>query len=107
MLCDAVAQGLIEPWCVTPVRVDQEQRETEKAIVQPTAEKTKRVRGKSVEKPGATHGPVLDAAAMQELKKALEVSDCFSPIGAVNTQTHWKLPLCKALWVISDHNWTL
>ncbi|XP_077103327.1 cilia- and flagella-associated protein 46 [Siphateles boraxobius] len=75
MLCDAVAQGLIEPWCVTPVRVDQETQDTEKADVQPTAEKTKKVRGKSVEKSGPTHGPVLDAAAIQEVKKALEVCE--------------------------------
>lgn len=79
MLCAAVAQGLMEPWCVAPVRVDQEPQDTEKADVQPTAEKTKKVRGKSVEKSGPTHGPALDAAAVQDLKKALEVSNCSSP----------------------------
>ncbi|KAG1963056.1 cilia- and flagella-associated protein [Pimephales promelas] len=71
LLCDAVAQGLIEPWCVSPVRADQE----EKADVQPAAEKTKKVRGKSVEKSGPTHGPGLDAAALQDVKKALEVCE--------------------------------
>ncbi|KAK7149085.1 hypothetical protein R3I93_013174 [Phoxinus phoxinus] len=75
MLCAAVAQGLIEPWCVTPVRADPDPQDTEKADVQPTAEKTKKVRGKSVEKSGPTHGPALDAAAMQDVKKALEVCE--------------------------------
>ncbi|XP_056093177.1 cilia- and flagella-associated protein 46 [Rhinichthys klamathensis goyatoka] len=75
LLCDAVAQGLIEPWCVTPVRADQEPQDSEKADVQPTAEKTKKVRGKSVEKSGPPHGPGLDAAGVQEVKKALEVCE--------------------------------
>ncbi|XP_026079139.1 cilia- and flagella-associated protein 46 [Carassius auratus] len=76
MLCDAVAQGLIQPWCGASVRVDQESqdagKEAEKTL---PAEKTKKVRGKTVEKSVSTIGPQLDAAAMQDVKKALEVCE--------------------------------
>lgn len=107
MLCDAVAQGLIQPWCGTSVRADQESQDTGKEAEKTLpAEKAKKVRGKSVEKSGSTLGPQLDAAAMQDVKKALEVSKhkhCLS------TDTHtreliWERHLRKALWVISDCN---
>lgn len=116
MLCDAVAQGLIQPWCGTSIHADQESQDAEKGDVQLPAEKTKKVRGKSMEKSGLTHGLQLDAAAMQDIKKALEVSSCvFSPLEAVNTKQHltktllstctleftWANALCKAL--ISDY----
>ncbi|XP_067242183.1 cilia- and flagella-associated protein 46 [Chanodichthys erythropterus] len=75
MLCDAVAQGLIQPWYGTSIHADQESQDAEKGDVQLPAEKTKKLRGKNVEKSGLTHGPQLDAAAMQDIKKALEVCD--------------------------------
>ncbi|RXN24229.1 cilia- and flagella-associated 46 isoform X2 [Labeo rohita] len=72
MLCDAVAQGLIQPWFGTSARANQESQDAVKGGVQLPAEKTKKVRGKSVEKSGLTLGPQLDAAAVQDVKKALE-----------------------------------
>ncbi|XP_016414315.1 cilia- and flagella-associated protein 46-like [Sinocyclocheilus rhinocerous] len=76
MLCDAVAQGLIQPWCGMSVRADQESQDAGKGGEKMLpAEKTKKVRGKSVEKSGSTQGPQLDAAAMQDVKKALEVCE--------------------------------
>ncbi len=74
MLCDAVAQGLIQ----TSVRADQESPDAGKGGVPLPAEKTKKGRGKSVEKSGSTQGPQLDAAAVLDVKRALEVRDCFS-----------------------------
>ncbi|KAL0178752.1 hypothetical protein M9458_027646, partial [Cirrhinus mrigala] len=65
MLCDAVAQGLIQPWFGTSARSDQESQDAGKAGVQLPAEKTKK-------KSGSTLGPQLDAAAVQDIKKALE-----------------------------------
>ncbi|KAL1263718.1 hypothetical protein QQF64_006457, partial [Cirrhinus molitorella] len=75
MLCEAVAQGIIQSWCGTSARPDQESQDAGKGGIQLPAEKTKKVRGKSVEKNSSTHGPQLDAAAMQDVKKALEVCE--------------------------------
>ncbi len=110
MLCDAVAQGLIQPWCGMCVRADQESQDAGKGGVQLPAEKTKKVRGKSVERSGSTQGPQLDAAAVLDVKKALEVTDSVNKTTAyLHTHTHtreltWERHLCKALWVISDRN---
>ncbi|XP_051507186.1 cilia- and flagella-associated protein 46 [Myxocyprinus asiaticus] len=71
MLCDAVAQGLIQPWCQTSVRSDQESQDKEK--VQLPADKTKKARGKPAEKSGSSHGLPFDSAAVQDMRKALEV----------------------------------
>ncbi len=91
MLCDAVAQGLIQ----TSVRADQESPDAGKGGVPLPAEKTKKGRGKSVEKSGSTQGPQLDAAAVLDVKRALEVRDCFSvdkttvyPHTHTHTHTH-------------------
>ncbi|XP_058652539.1 cilia- and flagella-associated protein 46-like isoform X3 [Onychostoma macrolepis] len=86
MLCDAVAQGLIQPWCGTSVHVDQESQDAGKGGVQLPAEKTKKVRGKSVEKSGSTQGPQLDAAAVLDVKKALEVCEFALRLSSGNTE---------------------
>ncbi|XP_043110720.1 cilia- and flagella-associated protein 46-like [Puntigrus tetrazona] len=75
LLCDSVAQGLVQPWCGRSVRVEQEALDAGKGGAQPPAEKTKKVRGKSVEKSGSTHGPQLDTAALLDVKTALEVCE--------------------------------
>ncbi|KAI2658158.1 Cilia- and flagella-associated protein 46 [Labeo rohita] len=86
MLCDAVAQGLIQPWFGTSARANQESQDAVKGGVQLPAEKTKKVRGKSVEKSGLTLGPQLDAAAVQDVKKALEVCEFALRLSNGNTE---------------------
>nr|XP_021336588.1 cilia- and flagella-associated protein 46 [Danio rerio] len=66
LLCDAVAQGLLQQ-CVC---VDPEPQSAVKA-----AEKTKKSRGKIVEKTGFTAGPQLETAALQDIRRALEVCE--------------------------------
>ncbi|XP_073690617.1 cilia- and flagella-associated protein 46 [Garra rufa] len=87
LLCEAVAQGLIQPWCGASARADQEPQDAGKAGAQLPAEKTKKAKGKSVEKSGSTHSPQLDAAAMQDLKKALEVCEFALRLSNGNTES--------------------
>lgn len=70
LLCDAVAQGIIQPWCETSRHTSQEWK-------QPQANKTQKNGRKEMEKSGFTHTVPLEAAAVQDIKKALQVRDCF------------------------------
>lgn len=65
LLCDAVAQGIIQPWCGTSGHTSQEGN-------QPQTDKSK----KGMEKSGSTHTIQLEAAAVQQIRKALQVSHC-------------------------------
>lgn len=71
LLCDAVAQGLIQPWCGTSGHTSQEMK-------QPQAQtgKTKKNGKKGVEISGFTHAIALEAVAVQDIKKALQVRHC-------------------------------
>ncbi|KAI4874895.1 hypothetical protein NFI96_034468 [Prochilodus magdalenae] len=74
LLCDAVAQGIIQPWCGTSGQIKHEQ-DSGKAGMQQQAEKAKKGGGKISDKSGSTHGLTLEAAAVQDIKKALEMCD--------------------------------
>ncbi|XP_030628131.1 cilia- and flagella-associated protein 46 [Chanos chanos] len=76
LLCNTVAQGLIQPCCVTPGSANQEQQDKGKGGTQPHAEKTKKGTVRGTEKPGSSHGlQQLDPAALADTKKALELCD--------------------------------
>lgn len=68
LLCDAVAQGIIQPWCGTSGHISQEGKQP-----QAQADKTKKNGKKGMEKSGSTHVIPLEAAAVQNIKKALQV----------------------------------
>ena len=72
LLCDAVAQGIIQPWCGTSGQIKHNQ-DIGKAGMQQQAEKARKGGGKISDKSGSTHGLTLEAAAVQDIKKALEV----------------------------------
>ncbi|XP_036429472.1 LOW QUALITY PROTEIN: cilia- and flagella-associated protein 46 [Colossoma macropomum] len=74
LLCDAVAQGIIQPWCETSGQIKQEQ-DSGKGGMQQQADKAKKGGGKVSEKSGSTHFLTLEAAAVQDIKKALEMCD--------------------------------
>ncbi|XP_049337763.1 cilia- and flagella-associated protein 46-like [Astyanax mexicanus] len=74
LLCDAVAQGMIQPWFEAAGQIKPEQ-DTAKGGVQQQADKVKKGGGKVLEKHSSTHGFSLEAAAVQDIKKALEVCD--------------------------------
>ncbi|KAJ8014503.1 hypothetical protein DPEC_G00040900 [Dallia pectoralis] len=72
LLCDAVARGLIQPWCVPAsgqvVGPGVEDSEG-------TGERKKKGVIKGAEKTGNIHGLSLDPTALQDLRKALEWCD--------------------------------
>lgn len=69
LLCDAVAQGIIQPWCEISGQIYQEQ-DSGKGGMEPQAEKAKKGGGKSSAKSGSA--PSLP---LEEIKKALEVRE--------------------------------
>ncbi|KAL7877973.1 hypothetical protein SRHO_G00046160 [Serrasalmus rhombeus] len=73
-LCDAVAKGIIQPWCETSGQIKQEQ-DSGKGGMQQQADKAKKGGGKISEKSGSTHFLTLEAATVQDIKKALEMCD--------------------------------
>lgn len=68
LLCDAVAQGIIQPWCGTSGSIIQEGKRP-----RAQSDRTKKNGKKRVEKSGSTHAIPLEAAAVQNIKKALQV----------------------------------
>ncbi|XP_072534370.1 cilia- and flagella-associated protein 46 isoform X2 [Salminus brasiliensis] len=74
LLCDAVAQGIIQTWYEASAQIKHEQ-DTGKSRGQQQADKAKKAGGKVPEKSGSTHGLPLEAAAVQDIKKALELCD--------------------------------
>ncbi|XP_026876764.2 cilia- and flagella-associated protein 46 [Electrophorus electricus] len=67
LLCDSVAQGIIQPWCAPPGGTGQDWQQQ--------ADRAKKGGGKGLEKLCSTHGIPLEAAAVQDIKKALELCD--------------------------------
>ncbi|XP_076830740.1 cilia- and flagella-associated protein 46 isoform X3 [Brachyhypopomus gauderio] len=67
LLCDSVAQGLIQPWCVPPGETSQ--------ASQPQTGRAKKGGGKGTERSASTQAFPLEAAAVQDIKKALELCD--------------------------------
>lgn len=68
LLCDAVAQGIIQLWSGTS---SQEYKQC-----QAQADRTKKNVKKGSEKSGSTNAIALEAAAVQDIKKALQVRHC-------------------------------
>ncbi|XP_060780970.1 cilia- and flagella-associated protein 46 [Neoarius graeffei] len=68
LLCDAVAQGIIQPWCGTSGSIIQEGKRP-----RAQSDRTKKNGKKRVEKSGSTHAIPLEAAAVQNIKKALQM----------------------------------
>ncbi|XP_076831437.1 cilia- and flagella-associated protein 46-like [Brachyhypopomus gauderio] len=66
LLCDSVAQGLIQPWCVPPGETSQ--------ASQPQTGRAKKGGGKGTERSASTQAFPLEAAAVQDIKKALELA---------------------------------
>lgn len=71
LLCDAVAQGIIQPCCGTSGHTSQEEKQP-----QAKADKTKKNVKKRMEKSGSTNAIPLEATAVQDIKKALQVRHC-------------------------------
>lgn len=71
LLCDAVALGIIQPWYGTSGHTSQQGKQP-----QTQADKTKKNGKKGMEKSGSTHAITLEAAAVQDIKKALQVRHC-------------------------------
>lgn len=65
LLCEAVARGLIQPLCGPDI-----------ARPAPSGDKGKNRAEKGVEKTASVHGVFLDPAALQDVRKALEVCQC-------------------------------
>ncbi|KAI5107889.1 cilia- and flagella-associated protein 46, partial [Silurus meridionalis] len=82
LLCDAVAQGIIKPWCGTSGHTTQ-QRE----YFQSQADKTKTSGKKGMEKSGSTHSIQLEAAVVQDIKKALQMCDYALRLSNGNDET--------------------
>ncbi|XP_066535415.1 cilia- and flagella-associated protein 46 isoform X2 [Hoplias malabaricus] len=74
LLCDAVAQGTIQLWYVASGEVKLEP-DSGKGGMQQQADKAKKGGGKVAEKSSSTQGLLLEAAAVQDIKKALEICD--------------------------------
>ncbi|KAF4090490.1 hypothetical protein AMELA_G00052800 [Ameiurus melas] len=82
LLCDAVAQGIIQPCCGTSGHTSQEEKQP-----QAKADKTKKNVKKRIEKSGSTNAIPLEAAAVQDLKKALQMCDYALCLSNENEET--------------------
>ncbi|XP_062851474.1 cilia- and flagella-associated protein 46 [Trichomycterus rosablanca] len=89
LLCNTVAQGIIQPWCVSPGLTTQEETEP-----QPLTDKAKKGGGKL----GFTPGLGLEAAAVQDIKKALQLCEYAMHLSSVNND---KLPIMVRKQIIS------
>ncbi|XP_053477642.1 cilia- and flagella-associated protein 46 isoform X1 [Ictalurus furcatus] len=70
LLCDAVAQGIIQPCCGTSGHTSQEEKQT-----RAKADKTKKNVKRRMEKSGSTNAIPLEATAVQDIKNALQICD--------------------------------
>ncbi|MCJ8730419.1 hypothetical protein PDJAM_G00184270 [Pangasius djambal] len=82
LLCDAVAQGIIQPWCGTSGHTSQEGKQP-----QAQADNTKKNGKKGMEKSGSTPAIPLEAAAVQDIKKALQMCDYALHLSNENDET--------------------
>lgn len=70
LLCDAVAQGMIQPWSGAGASQETQDGGGRGA---PPGDKAKKAAGKGAERSSSVHGVFLDPAALQDVRKALEV----------------------------------
>ncbi|XP_067091811.1 cilia- and flagella-associated protein 46 [Osmerus mordax] len=72
LLCDAVAQGMIQPWSGAGASQEVQDGGGRGA---PPGDKAKKAAGKGAERSSSVHGVSLDPAALQDVRKALELCD--------------------------------
>lgn len=88
LLCDAVAQGIIQPLCGTSGHAGPEKKQ-----LQVQVDKTKKNGKKGMEKSGSSQALSLEAAVVQDIKKALQV-------------IHWKYWKIYNLYLLLHKNIT-
>ncbi|XP_034148794.1 cilia- and flagella-associated protein 46 isoform X2 [Esox lucius] len=101
LLCDAVACGLIQPWFVSAAGQVAGQGMDDSGC---KGEPKKKGAVKGTEKSGIVHGLPLDPAALQDLRKALELSDYALHQSSVNVPGE-SVPIAARKRVIST--WVL
>ncbi|XP_058242545.1 cilia- and flagella-associated protein 46 isoform X2 [Hemibagrus wyckioides] len=80
LLCDTVAQGIIQPWCRTSGHTSHKEK-------QPQADKTKKNAKKGMEKSVSTQAVALEAAGVHDIKKALQMCDYALHLSNGNNET--------------------
>ncbi|XP_029496742.2 cilia- and flagella-associated protein 46 isoform X1 [Oncorhynchus nerka] len=102
MLCDAVAQGLIQPWFVSAAGPGTGQGREDSGS---RGELRKKVAGKGAERTGSIHSLPLDHAALQDMRKALELCDYALHLSNGNVPGE-SVPIAARKQVISTWVWT-
>ncbi|XP_071248935.1 cilia- and flagella-associated protein 46 isoform X6 [Salvelinus alpinus] len=102
MLCDAVAQGLIQPWFVSAAGSGTGQGREDSGG---RGELRKKGAGKGAERTGSIHSLPLDHAALQDMRKALELCDYALHLSNGNVPGE-SVPIAARKQVISTWVWT-
>ncbi|CAB1312512.1 unnamed protein product [Coregonus sp. 'balchen'] len=102
MLCDAVAQGLIQPWFVSAAGLGTGQGREDSGG---KGELRKKGAGKGAERTGSIHSLTLDHAALQDMRKALELCDYALHLSNGNVPGE-SVPIAARKQVISTWVWT-
>eukprot|EP00063_Salmo_salar_P080807 XP_014055642.1 PREDICTED: cilia- and flagella-associated protein 46 isoform X6 [Salmo salar] len=102
MLCDAVSQGLIQPWSVSAAGPGTGQGREDSGG---RGELRKKGAGKGAERTGSIHSLPLDHAALQDIRKALELCDYALHLSNGNVPGE-SVPIAARKQVISTWVWT-
>ncbi|XP_029553951.1 cilia- and flagella-associated protein 46 isoform X2 [Salmo trutta] len=102
MLCDAVSQGLIQPWSVPAAGPGTGQGREDSGG---RGELRKKGAGKGAERTGSIHSLPLDHAALQDMRKALELCDYALHLSNGNVPGE-SVPIAARKQVISTWVWT-